>query len=62
MEEGKKPSELPIQPVPPSNKTQFSVVSGFEWNEQRQKAAIMLATGHSIKETALKAGVSERTI
>jgi transcriptional regulator with XRE-family HTH domain len=34
----------------------------FEWNSKREKAAIMLAEGFTIIETAQQIGVSKRTI
>lgn len=49
-------------PTPPTEKQTFAIVSEFEWNESRQRAALWLATGHSIKEAAEEAGVSTRTI
>lgn len=40
----------------------FSVVSGFEWTEQRSNAALLLAQGYTIEQTALEVGVTDRTI
>lgn len=34
----------------------------FRWNEQRQKAALLLAEGHTLAETAAEVGVSPRHI
>jgi len=40
----------------------FSIVSGFEWDENRSKAAISLAHGYTTDETAKECGVTPRTI
>ena len=50
-----------IEPVE-SNRQIFSVLSDFEWNEQRNQVALMLATGYTIKEAADAVGVTDRTV
>jgi hypothetical protein len=51
-----------IQKTDDNERKLFSVNSGFEWTDERVVAAKMLATGHTVKETAQEIGVSERTI
>ena len=36
--------------------------SGFKWTSKRSKAVVLLSTGHTIEETALKVDVSEKSI
>ena len=37
-------------------------MSPFQWNTKRNKAAVMLAEGYTIDETAADVGISSRTI
>ena len=52
-----KGKSLDFKPVP-----QFVTVSGFDWTPERDLAAEMLALGYTIRETAEKCEVTERTI
>jgi Helix-turn-helix. len=38
------------------------MISAFEWTEERNKAAVMLAEGHTQDSVAAECGVSDRTI
>jgi predicted transcriptional regulator len=38
------------------------MISAFTWNEERSRAAVLLAQGHTQKEVAEEAGVTDRTI
>lgn len=40
----------------------FSIVSPFEWDEARSKAAISLANGYTTEETAKECSVTTRTV
>jgi hypothetical protein len=40
----------------------FHMISAFEWTEERNKAAVMLAEGHTQDSVAAECGVSDRTI
>lgn len=49
-------------PIGPSDRQIYSITGDFEWTPEREEAAILLATGHTIKETAQRVGKSESTI